>query len=358
MIREADMGQTQDPPRVTYLMLVAQLLRFRRPILFLGLCTAIVLVGLALLRPRTYTVVSAFIPQSRRSPAALSGLAAQFGLTLPGTETSLSPQFFESLLRTRELLDAVVTGSYRLPTNSEQAQGSLLDFYRIKGGDSAVRLARAEARLQGQFTTTLYPKTGVVVLQVTTTSGEMAAQINRRFLDLLDKFNLESRQSQATAERRFTERRLGEVRAELREAEDRLQGFLQSNRGFRSSSELAFHEDRLRREVALRQQVYTTLSQAFEQARIEEVRDTPVITVVEQPKLPLLPDRRRLVAKAVLGGFLGVLLAASVSIVALAAKGAATMDMRTAGDLAALRTETLADLRRPWRFLQLRVRRD
>jgi uncharacterized protein involved in exopolysaccharide biosynthesis len=34
------------------------------------------------------------------------------------------------------------------------------------------------------------------------------------------------------------------------------------------------------------------LAQAYEQARIEEVRDTPVITVIEAPMLPARPDPR------------------------------------------------------------------
>jgi uncharacterized protein involved in exopolysaccharide biosynthesis len=57
--------------------------------------------------------------------------------------------------------------------------------------------------------------------------------------------------------------------------------------------------------------VVTTLTQALEDARIREVRDTPVITVVEAPAVNALPEPRGRI-KAVLlgflgGGFLGVL---------------------------------------------------
>jgi uncharacterized protein involved in exopolysaccharide biosynthesis len=108
----------------------------------------------------------------------------------------------------------------------------------------------------------------------------------------VDSFNLKSRQSQASQERRFTEQRLTQAQADKRQAEDELQAFLQRNRDFRSSPQLSFAYDRLADNVSLRQQLYTTLAQSYEQARIEEVRDTPVITIVEPPMLPARPDPR------------------------------------------------------------------
>ncbi|MGH7701841.1 MAG: GNVR domain-containing protein, partial [Gemmatimonadales bacterium] len=111
-----------------------------------------------------------------------------------------------------------------------------------------------------------------------------------------------------------------QVRADLREAEDRLQEFLQRNREFRNSPQLAFEYDRLQREVTMRQQVYTTLAQGYEQARIDEVRNTPLISIVEQPDLPVKPKSRRLILKTLLGltlgGLLGLFLALWLDLVA------------------------------------------
>lgn len=63
----------------------------------------------------------------------------------------------------------------------------------------------------------------------------------------------------------------------------------------------------------MQQQVFTSLNQAYEQTRIDEVRDSPVITVVERPEVPVLPDRRRLMLKGILalmvGGMLGIFVA-------------------------------------------------
>lgn len=75
---------------------------------------------------------------------------------------------------------------------------------------------------------------------------------------------------------------------------------------------LTFQEDRLSREVSRQQQLYSTLSQAYEQAKIEEVRDTPVFTLVDEPELPARPNPRFLVLKLplalIVGGIIGLFL--------------------------------------------------
>jgi uncharacterized protein involved in exopolysaccharide biosynthesis len=63
--------------------------------------------------------------------------------------------------------------------------------------------------------------------------------------------------------------------------------------------------------------VVSALAQNYGQARIDEVRDIPVITIVEAPEAPALPDSRMLllrgllalVARALLGALLAFLMA-------------------------------------------------
>jgi uncharacterized protein involved in exopolysaccharide biosynthesis len=80
----------------------------------------------------------------------------------------------------------------------------------------------------------------------------------------------------------------------------------------------------LERDISLRQQVYTTLVQSFEQARIAEVRDTPVITVLQPPFLPARDPRGLVLMAAVglaLGGMAGLVLAFVVEAVRRPAPG-------------------------------------
>src|SRR3989442_13981592 len=61
------------------------------------------------------------------------------------------------------------------------------------------------------------------------------------------------------------------------------------NRGGEAGRGPALEETRLRRQVDVGQEVYLTLKRDYETARVEEVNDTPVITVVD---LAVPPPRR------------------------------------------------------------------
>ena len=136
----------------------------------------------------------------------------------------------------------------------------------------------------------------------------------------VDDFNQRTRQGQAAVERKFVEGRLTVARAALREAEDRLGYFLRANRQIDNSPELVVNRDRMQRDLMLTQQVYTTLAQSYEEVRIREVRDTPVITVLEPPFVPTLPQPRGRVAGVLfglmLGAFFGVVLSFSAEMLA------------------------------------------
>jgi uncharacterized protein involved in exopolysaccharide biosynthesis len=132
-------------------------------------------------------------------------------------------------------------------------------------------------------------------------------------LRLLNQFNLERRQSQSHEQRRFTGDRLREAEQELREAERAQLRFLQTNRQYEGSPLLEFQAAQLARAVQLKQEVFLTLTKAHEEARIAEVRDTPVLTVIDSAVAPAKRSGPRRVLGTVVafivGGTLGVLLA-------------------------------------------------
>lgn len=65
----------------------------------------------------------------------------------------------------------------------------------------------------------------------------------------------------------------------------------------------------------MRQQVVSSLTESYEQARINEVRNTPVITVVEAAEAPVRPDPRNLRGRGLLALVLGGMLGVSVAFV-------------------------------------------
>lgn len=284
---------------VSLLHMVNSVLR-HGPFLVLFVCACVAsLVFKTLATPRSYTATAMLVPQSRSGSSTVSGLAAQFGFTVPGSDVAQTPAFYADLVQSRPILESVLSSPIEYQTAAGLVRGTVLDAFAIPESTDALRREEGVKALGWMVSATLAPRTGVLWLRVKTSSASLSAQIAARVLDALNRFNTETRQSRAAAERRFIEGRKREVERDLRQAEDRLQEFLQSNRDYRASPELAFQNDRLLREVGFQQQLYSSLAQSYEQARIEEVRDTPVLTVLQRPIVPARPDARGLLKRAI-----------------------------------------------------------
>jgi uncharacterized protein involved in exopolysaccharide biosynthesis len=223
---------------------------------------------------------------------------------------------------------------------------TLIEILEIEGDSHALRVERAVERLENQISVSVDSETGVVQLAVTTRWPQLSESVAERIIDLVNHFNLETRRSQASEEREFLSQRLSEAKRELRVAEDSLEAFLENNRRYQDSPPLRFEHDRLQRGVNLHQQLVTSLAQSLEQAKIEEVRNTPVITVVEPAEKPARPDARRLK----LQGFLGLVLGTVIGLMwAFGRDIAGSSRQRHPSDFQEfkrLREETLEELRR------------
>lgn len=246
-------------------------------------------VGFAFLAGWNYRSTSMFQPETRDSGGSrLSAIAAQFGVggaAFGGGGESV--QFYTTLLESRDLLREAVLTDYVEVTGVEHrdtARGNLVELLEVEGDTPEGEVRAAITWLNDHTSASANLDAGVVTLRVTARSPALAEAINRRLLELLDQFNRIKRQSRAREEREFVERRMESIQEELQQAEEALARFLEQNRSYQSSPELAFQAQRLQRKVDERQQTLTTLIQAYETARIDEVRDTPVLTVVDDPE--------------------------------------------------------------------------
>jgi uncharacterized protein involved in exopolysaccharide biosynthesis len=315
-------------------------LRHRWIVIGLPIVAGALSVFLTTRRQRTYTSTATFMTQSGSRPPT-TGLAAQFGINLGASDPSLSPEFYADLLRSRPVLERTARTEFLVPSEDSVVRSTLVQYYR--GEDRAID------KISAGITTAIRPRTGVVVLATRSETAQLAQQIGRELLRQLDEFNQRRRKSRIGAERQFTEARLSEAAAELRASEDVLQDFYTRNRDFERSPELRFREDRLTREIARRQAVYATLAQAFEQAKIDEVRDTPVITVLEEPVLPSIGDARHTIDKALLAIALALLVAVGLAFVLDSLKRTKTEEIDELSELRLLGREFLHEVRNPVR---------
>lgn len=287
--------------------------------------SAALLAGFVLLRVvrgTDYTARSVFLPQGDAGSAArLSGLAAQFGIGIPSISASESVQFYARLVKSRDLLREAALAPLALVEGDDTVRGSYVELMGIDGDTPEERVKEAIGELQDAVSVSTDLEAGLVTLSTTTSDPGLAVQLNQTLLRLLNDFNLERRQTQAGVERDFIARRLEEASGEMAQAERALQRFLEQNRTYQTSPQLSFEAARLQSELDLRRALYNTLMQSHEQAQIDEVRNTPVITVVENPEGSSAPATGliRYLVIAALGAFtIALLVALALEILAQA----------------------------------------
>ncbi|MES4784699.1 MAG: hypothetical protein C4294_01480 [Nitrospiraceae bacterium] len=171
--------------------------------------------------------------------------------------------------------------------------------------------------------------------QAVQTSRYLTRPTPARLFGQLNDFNFQRRQVTARARRHFVEQRLLEAERALHRSEDELGNFLARNRRYESSPELVLEYQRLNRAVQVRQEVYLTLARELENSRIEEVNDTPTLTLIEPARAPVRKSKPRRLLMAVAAALLGL-------VGALAAVGVTeyrgVLARENASDLLALRT--------------------
>jgi uncharacterized protein involved in exopolysaccharide biosynthesis len=272
----------------TVFWILAVLLRHRRMLLIVPAAILAIALPVLLILGRTYRADSTFKPQvSEGTTSQLSGLAAQFGFALPGAAIGDPVKYYSEIATSREISEQVINTRYRVRTGDAPGDtlvGTYIDLYKIRKRTPQAQMRSALTKLRNQVIVTNNREAGLVYIRTLAKWPELATQINRRLIDLLDAGNQERRQSQAAAERRFVEGRLEETRKALEAAESEVARFLQANRRYQDSPMLMLEYARLQRRVELRHQVYTTLSLSYEQASIDEVRNTPLLILIDSPE--------------------------------------------------------------------------
>jgi uncharacterized protein involved in exopolysaccharide biosynthesis len=291
--------------------LLGPLVRRRKLLVAIPVGCALLGVLVSLVMPSVYTAQTSITPVSSSSSgglsgsalASLAGLAGQLGVSA-GVGTAIAPEFFAEVLKSRELLTATLESRFKDP-GAKGSERALLDILDVDGDSPQVRMNRGVRILTKKVKTRVDRPTGIVILEVKAGNPQLAADVANQMRVVLNSFNLERRQSQSREQARFTRERLAEAEAELREAERAELRFLQANREYRGSPLLEFQAGQVKRAVELRQEVYVSLVKAHDEARIAEVRDTPVITTIDSAVPPDMRSSPRPVLNSVIGLLMG-----------------------------------------------------
>ena len=132
-------------------------------------------------------------------------------------------------------------------------------------------------------------KTGVVYLSVTTRYPGLSAAVVHGFLDELNDYNVNKRQSKASANEHFIAQRLDQIKTELAQAEDSLLVFKRQNQNFETAGDPTLQLELERRERAsvLKTEEFALMTKQYELAKIDAVKDVPVVNILDSGAVPI-----------------------------------------------------------------------
>lgn len=168
----------------------------------------------SLLLPKEYQARATILPPEEKS--SMQGLGAllanspiplgDFGLSSGGTNSEI----FEEILNSRYIAERLIN------------QFKLKTLYEVSDTDKAVQALRDETSISTE-------KSGMIIIEVTASTAQLAADLANKYVNELDNFNREHNITSAKSTRIFIETRLLEAQEEMRKALSNLQTFQETN---------------------------------------------------------------------------------------------------------------------------------
>jgi len=229
----------------------------------------------------------------------LSGLASLSG----GSIGQASPtEIYQNLLTSEAVLAPVIYAKYK--TEKYPDSVNLIQYFKIKPNKSLppqlqgriMFLQAYNALSKGMMTTDLDRMTKILTVTVKMPEPQLSADVVNKVVESLDNYVKSERKSYATYQLEYITKRMAQVKDSLTIAENKLKDFREQNRMVAQSPELMLQQERLSRNVEILSTVFLELSKQYEMAKIDQIKDTPIVNVRDYAKNPVIkagPNKRR-----------------------------------------------------------------
>ncbi|MBN2570806.1 MAG: hypothetical protein JXA68_01650 [Ignavibacteriales bacterium] len=220
----------------------------------------------------------------------LSSLASMAGINIGDVSPTA---IYENLIYSETVVSNVVFRKYK--TTEFKDSINLIEYFEIEVDDDLPKeeanrylFIKAYQKIKNLITTNLDRLTNVLTITVRMPESKLSSEVVNQFVISLDDYIRTQRKSFATEQVKFIENRVIEVADSLRDSEEKLKKFRELNRVTIQSPQLMLEQSRLLRNLEILQTVYIELTKQLELARIDQVKDTPVLNVKEYAGNPIL----------------------------------------------------------------------
>ena len=239
----------------------------------------------------TVTILPDYGANASSLLSQFSGLASLAGVSVGN---STPTQIYQELITSEAVLTPVIYAKYK--TEEYPDSVNLIEYDGIEPDESLppklqkrkMFLKELAKLTKGVIRTDLDRITQILSITVRMPEGQLSATVANNIATSLDNYIQTQIRTSAKDQRIYVEKRLSEVKDSLTLAENKLKNFSEQNKVISQSPSLLLEQSRLQRNIDILNAIYTQLAQQSELAKIQEVKDTPVINIEETAKNPVI----------------------------------------------------------------------
>lgn len=202
-------------------------------------------------------------------------------------------EIYENLIKSESVLAPVIYSKFK--TEEFKDSVNLIEYFDIDVNEndhalqSRKKFIEAYRELtESRIVTNIDRNTKILTVQVTMPESKLSAAVANAIAKSLDNYIRTKRKSYASEQRFYIEKRLGQVKDSLSIAENKLKNFREENRIVSQSPALLLQQGRLMRNVEIQQNVYIELTKRLELAKIDEIKETPIVNIKELAQDPVI----------------------------------------------------------------------
>jgi len=222
--------------------------------------------------------------------SGLSGLAAMAGVSVGEVAPT---EIYEKLLMSESVLKDIAIQKY--DTEGYTDSINLINYFEIKRNENLTlelqkrdQLLKIFANLKlGRIKIEVDRMTKVLTISVTMPEAKLSADVVNRLVESLNSYITLDRQSAASEQSKYLKNRLSKVKDTLNSFENELLVFSENNRTIVTSPRLILEQTRIKRKIQIAQEIFLSLTTQYEIIKLEEVKDTPVLNIMEKAEQPM-----------------------------------------------------------------------
>lgn len=251
--------------------------------------------------------------QEKGANSQLQVLAAQFGIGSLGSGGNFNiPDYVNS----RRLRTSIIKKAWAM-YNTKNDSVFLYDYWDIVRDDQYVKEELARIKLAKRISVFMDDETDLITIEVLMEHPQLAADIANFIGKQVSLYLTQEKQFQGRENRKFIDGRLNRAKEELKASEQAYKLFLEQNRAYANNPELVVEHNRLKRDLNIKEEIYLTLAKQRELALIEEVKDTPIINILDEGTRAIKKAQPKRLIILILFSLIGTILGVSSTFINL-----------------------------------------